>query len=298
MRREAEFILILFAKYLFADIITSRLKRKDNTMSIWEAIALGIVQGLTEFLPVSSSGHLVLLQKIFGTAALEGTTNPQLLFFDTMLHIGTLIAVVVVLWKDVLGLFKKPFKSLLYLVIATIPAVIFTLWLSDFIGNAFGGQYLGFAFLFTALLLVTSELIARRVGNRRELRLGSAAVMGVMQAIAILPGISRSGSTIAGGLACGVERQKVARFAFLMSIPAIIGGALFNGYAAVTSKSLNIQWAPMLLGMACAAITGYIAIRFMLALISKKRLWGFAIYVAAVGAFVLLDQTVLHIISW
>jgi len=265
-------------------------------MGIFEAIALGIVQGLTEFLPVSSSGHLVLMQKIFGTAALEGTTNPQLLFFDTMLHVGTLIAVVVVLWKDILGLFKKPLNTLLYLIIATIPAVIFTLFLSDFVAHAFGGQYLGFAFLFTALLLVVAELIAKRVGNRRELRFGSALTMGIMQAIAILPGISRSGSTLAGGLACGVERQKTARFAFLMSIPAIIGGALFNGYDAVTSNALTIQWAPMLLGMACAAITGYIAIRFMLALISKKRLWGFAIYVTVVGVFVLLNQYVLHII--
>ncbi len=267
-------------------------------MGIFEAIALGIVQGLTEFLPVSSSGHLVLMQKIFGTAALEGTTNPQLLFFDTMLHIGTLIAVVVVLWKDILGLFRRPLNTLLYLIIATIPAVIFTVFLSDFIETAFGGGYLGFGFLLTALLLVVSELIAKRVGNRRQLRLGSATVMGIMQAIAIMPGVSRSGSTLAGGLACGVERQKTARFAFLMSIPAIIGGALYNGYDAITSEGLMIQWAPMLFGMACAAITGYIAIRFMLALISRKRLWGFAIYVAAVGIFVLLDQYILHTINW
>jgi len=267
-------------------------------MGILEAIALGIVQGLTEFLPVSSSGHLVLMQKIFGTAALEGTTNPQLLFFDTMLHIGTLIAVVIVLWEDILGLFKKPFNTLLYLIVATIPAVIFALFLNDFIEHAFGGHYLGYAFLFTALLLVAAELIAKRVGNRRELRLGSATVMGVMQAIAILPGISRSGSTLAGGLACGVERQKTARFAFLMSIPAILGAALLNGYTLTQSAGFSIDWAPLIAGMVCAAITGYIAIRFMLALISKKRLWGFAIYVAAVGAFVLLDQYILHTISW
>ncbi len=265
-------------------------------MGILEAIALGIVQGLTEFLPVSSSGHLVLMQKIFGTAALEGTTNPQLLFFDTMLHIGTLLAVVVVLWKDILGLFRKPFNTLLYLVIATIPAVVVSLWLGDFIDEAYGGQYLGFGFLFTALALTASELISKRIGNRREVRLGTATTMGIMQAIAIMPGISRSGSTIAGGLACGAERQKVARFSFLMSVPAILGGALLNGYKFIKMDNASLDWLPLIAGMVCAAVTGYIAIRFMLALISKKRLWGFAIYVTVLGVFVLLDQYWMHIV--
>ena len=149
----------------------------NRLMSILLAMLLGLVQGLCEFLPVSSSGHLVLLQNIFGVE--EGA-----LFFDTMLHVGTLLAVVVVLWKDILGLFRKPFNTLLYLVVATIPAVVVALWLGDLIGAAFGGQYLGYAFLFTALLLVAAELISKRVGNRRELRLGSATVMGVMQAVA------------------------------------------------------------------------------------------------------------------
>ncbi len=267
-------------------------------MGILEAIALGIVQGLTEFLPVSSSGHLVLVQKIFGVAALEGASDPWLLFFDTMLHLGTLLAVAIALWKDILGLFKKPFNTLLYLIIATIPAVIFTLLFKDFIEEAFGGQFLAYEFLFTALILIVCELIAKRVGNRRDLSAGSATLMGVMQAIAILPGISRSGSTIAGGLACGVERQKVARFAFLMSGPAIIGAVLFQGYDVVKTGDFTIQWAPLIVGTICAAITGYIAIRFMLALISKKRLWGFAIYVAALGLFLLADQYLLHLINW
>ena len=267
-------------------------------MGIFESIALGIVQGLTEFLPVSSSGHLVLLQKIFGTAPLEGATDPWLLFFDTMLHVGTLLAVIVVMWKDIIDLFKKPFHTLLYLILATIPAVVFTLLLKEFITDAFGGQFLGYAFLITALLLTLSEAVAKRVGNRRELKSGSALTMGILQAVAILPGVSRSGSTIAGGLACGVERQKVARFAFLMSVPAIFGGALFQGYDAITNPDLAVQWAPLIVGAVCAAVTGYIAIRFMLALISKKRLWGFSIYVALLGAFVLLDQYLLHIINW
>ena len=267
-------------------------------MGILEAIALGIVQGLTEFLPVSSSGHLVLLQKIFGVAQLEGATEPWLMLFDTMLHVGSLVAVIVVMWKDIIGLFKKPFSTLLYLILATIPAVVFALLFKDFFNGAFGGQYLGYAFLLTALLLTLSEIIAKRIGNRRELKAGSALAMGLMQVVGMLPGVSRSGSTIAGGLACGVERQKVARFSFLMSIPAIIGASMFQGYDAIKSADLTIDWVPLILGMACAAITGYIAIRFMLALISKKRLWGFAIYVAILGAFVLLDQTLLHIINW
>lgn len=262
-------------------------------MGILQAIALGIVQGLTEFLPVSSSGHLVLAQKLLGI----DPESTQLLFFDTMLHIGTLLAVVVVMWKDIWALFKKPFNMLLYLIVATIPAVIFSLLLKDTIEDSLGGQFLGFEFLFTALLLVVAELIAKRVGNRRELRLGSATVMGVMQAVGILAAISRSGATLAGGLACGVERQKVARFSFLMSIPAILGAALLNGYDLTKTSGVTMDWLPMMIGIVCAAITGYIAIRFMLALISKKRLWGFAIYVALLGIFVLLDQYLLHIIG-
>ena len=260
-------------------------------MSILEAIVLGIVQGLTEFLPVSSSGHLVLLQNIFGIS------EPQL-FFDTMLHLGTLIAVVIVMRKEIIDLFKKPFHNLGYLVIATIPAVIVALLLNDLVEGAFAGTYLGYGFLFTAIILTLAEMLSKRRRQKRRLvSAGSAAAMGIMQAIAILPGVSRSGSTIAGGLASGLDRKKAASFSFLMSIPVILGSVLLQGYKIVGSN-VSVEWAPTIIGAICAAVSGYFAVRFMLALIQKKRLYGFAVYVLILGIFVLLDQYVLGMINW
>lgn len=266
-------------------------------MSILESIVLGIVQGLTEFLPVSSSGHIVLLQKIFGLTGLEGATDPWLLFFDTMLHLGSLVAVVIVLWKYIIDLFRKPFHTLLYLIIATIPAVIFSLLFKDFVDKAFGGSFLGYSFLLTAIILCVAELIAQRTARKKDIKAGSALTMGLMQVVGILPGVSRSGSTIAGGIAYGVDREKAARFSFLMSIPAIIGANMLQGFE-VFKSDVTIQWAPALVGAVCACIAGYIAVKFMLALIQRKKLYGFAIYVALLGIFVLLDQYALGIINW
>ena len=271
-------------------------------MSILEAIVLGIVQGLTEFLPVSSSGHLVLLQNIFGTADLANAAeagNTWLLFFDTMVHLGTLIAVVIVMRKQIIDLFKRPFNKLALLVVATIPAVLIALLLEDLVEGAFAGTYLGYGFLFTALALTLSEvLFSRARRKRRSVELSSAAVMGLMQAVAIFPGVSRSGSTIAGGLACGLDRKKAASFSFLMSIPVILGSVLLQGYKVIKSTTVSVQWLPTIIGTICAAVSGYFAVRFMLALIKKKRLYGFAAYVLILGIFVLLDQYLLHMIKW
>ena len=260
-------------------------------MSILEAVVLGIIQGLTEFLPVSSSGHLVLLSNVFGIAS-------EHLFFELMVHVGTLIAVAVVMRKQIIELFKPPFKKMAYLIIATIPAVAYTLLFSDFAKGAFSGYLLGYAFLLTALLLTAAELISARMPKRSEFKAGSAAVMGLMQVVGTLPGVSRSGWRIACGLLCGIDRKQAAGFSFLMSVPAIIGAALYEAYGLVKAPEIHIDWIPTIIGTACAAVSGYFAIRFMLALITKKRLYGFAIYVAALGVFVLLDRFVLRLIVW
>lgn len=261
-------------------------------MTILESILLGIVQGLTEFLPVSSSGHLVLLQNVFGIS------EPQL-FFDTMLHLGTLVAVVIVMWKSIVDIFKNLFsKMTLYLIIATIPAVVATLLFGDFFEDAFAGQYLGYGFLLTACILTLSEILSKRVHKKREIGMGSALGMGVMQAVAIFPGVSRAGSTIGGGLVSGIGRREAASFSFLMSIPAILGSVVLQGAKIFKETSLNVDWLPVIIGTVCAAVAGYYAIKFMLALISKKRLYGFAVYVAVLGIFVLLDQFLLKTINW
>ncbi len=261
-------------------------------MGILEAIVLGIVQGLTEFLPVSSSGHLVLLHNVFGMS------EPQL-FFDTMLHLGTLVAVVIVMWKSIVDIFKNFFsKMTLFLIVATIPAVLATLLFGDFFEGTFTGTYLGYGFLLTACVLTLSEKISDRVNRKREIGMGSTITMGVMQAVAIFPGVSRAGSTIAGGLVSGIDRRQAASFSFLMSIPAILGSVVLQGAKIVSDSAINVELLPTIVGAVCAAISGYFAIRFMLALISKKRLYGFAIYVAVLGIFVLLDQYLLKMINW
>ena len=259
-------------------------------MGILESIVLGIVQGLTEFLPVSSSGHLVLLQNIFGFS------EPQL-FLDTMLHFGTLVAVVVVLWKNILDLFRKPIM-LVYLVIATIPAIIVTLLFKDFIESTFSGLYLGYGFLLTAIFLTLAEILSNRIPRKHKMNGGSALAMGAMQAIALFPAVSRSGSTIAGGLVCGITRKEAATFSFLMSIPAILGSVVLQGYEIIKEKAIPTELLSTIIGMVCAAVAGYFAIKFMIALVSKKRLYGFAIYVAILGILVLLDQNVFGLINW
>lgn len=261
-------------------------------MGILEAIVLGIVQGLTEFLPVSSSGHLVLLQNVFGIS------EPQL-FFDTILHLGTLVAVVIVMWKSIVDIFKNFFsKMTLFLIVATIPAVLAQLLFGDFFEGTFSGIYLGYGFLLTACVLTLSEKVSSRVHRKREVGMGSTITMGVMQAVAIFPGVSRAGSTIAGGLVSGIDRRQAASFSFLMSIPAILGSVVMQGAKVFSESAINVELLPTIVGAVCAAISGYFAIKFMLALISKKRLYGFAIYVAVLGVLVLLDQNLLKMINW
>ncbi len=261
-------------------------------MGILEAIVLGIVQGLTEFLPVSSSGHLVLLQNVFGIS------EPQL-FFDTILHLGTLVAVVIVMWKSIVDIFKNFFsKMTLFLIVATIPAVIATLLFGDIFEGAFSGKYLGYGFLLTACVLALSEKISIRVNRKREINMSSTITMGVMQAVAIFPGVSRAGSTIAGGLILGINRRQAASFSFLMSIPAILGSVVLQGAKVISETAISVELIPAIVGAVCAGVSGYFAVKFMLALISKKRLYGFAIYVAVLGILVLLDQYLLKTINW
>ncbi len=260
-------------------------------MGIIESIVLGIVQGLTEFLPVSSSGHLVLLQNVFGIA------EPQL-FFDVMLHVGTLIAVAVVLWKDLLAIFKNPFgKMTRLLVAATIPAIVAAVLFKDVFEEAFGGKYLGFGFIVTGILLTLAESIYAYVSTRKinNITYKDAVVMGVLQAFAIFPAVSRSGSTISGGLFMGMERRQTAKFAFLMSIPAILGSAVMEGIDAAKAGFAGIDWLGTALGVAFAFAAGFVAVKFMIALISQKRLFGFAIYTFILGGLVVLDQFVFNV---
>jgi len=283
-------------------------------MSVLEALVLGVVQGLTEFLPVSSSGHLVLLQKIFGI------TEPTLLF-DTAVHGGTLIAVVVVLWRDIWNILRRIVQPLtLWLIVATIPAVVAALLFKDRIEAAFAsGAFLGLAFLVTSALLFASDLISRGgskpggfparldasapARGQDEMRWLDALVIGLLQAVAIAPGISRSGATISGALFRKMDRDFAARFSFLLSIPAILGALVLQvkdlaktgaADAAASAPAELIGQLPLTVGCLSACIVGFFSIRLTLKIVREHSLRGFAIYTGILGLLVLVDQFGTH----
>ena len=245
-------------------------------MQIWQAIVLGAVQGFAEFLPVSSSGHLLLLQRLLGIT--EGG-----LFFDVMLHIGTLIPVFIVFFGDILGLFKKPFNKMVWLIVATIPAGLTGVLLGDFIdaqfysGTTISAVLLSITFVLTATELFISERVQKQKSTALPLSLKSATIMGLAQSLAIVPGLSRSGTVISAGCFAGVKREDNASFAFLMSIPIILGAALISGYKAIKG-GVEIEFLPILFGVLTAAVTGYIAIKVMLKVIKKANYKWFSLY--------------------
>ena len=243
-------------------------------------MVLGLVQGLTEFLPVSSSGHLILTRELMGL-----NDGSSFLLFDVMAHVGTLVAVVLVLYKPILELFKKPYKNLLMLVVATIPAVVIGFTCKDIIEEYFStAKYLCFFFLFTAVLMLVSEIVAKRNKTPKELGWGGAVAMGLMQGVGVLPGVSRSGSTIFGGTMAGTDSKKIATFSFLMSLPVIAGSLLLSIIDVAQAGTLGaVDWFGMFIGAATAFASGYIAVRVMLKLIAKANYKWFSLYLGIVA---------------
>lgn len=252
-------------------------------MTVFEALILGLVQGLTEFLPVSSSGHLILIQRLLD---LQG----DMLFFDILLHAATLAAVLSVFYKDVIALFRHPLKSQLkLLVLACVPTVLLFLLFKQFFVNAFDGRFLAVGFMVTAVALTATEMLSKKRTLLKRPGIASSLIMGAVQGIAVLPGISRSGSTICAGVIYGLDRKEAARFSFLMSMPIIIGSALMEGLD-VTAQNIDIPFWPAVAGIAAAFISGLIAIKFMLKILEKRKMYGFSVYlilIAVVTLFVL-----------
>lgn len=262
-------------------------------MNVFQAAVLGLVQGLAEFLPISSSGHLILARMLMGISDAEAATGAYMIL-DVLLHAGTLLAVAVVFWKDWWDMLLHPIKNrtLLLLVVASIPALVVVLLFNDLVEQFFTGWFLGVSFLITAVFLLVAEWISSKEIRRDEKpKMKHAITMGLMQAVALLPGVSRSGSTLTGGLCTHLDRKAAAKFAFMMSAPAILGSLLFEGKDAIENGYLaELSLVPTLVGVAVAAISGYLAIRFMLRLIQKISLNWFALYVAIVGVVVLALQ--------
>lgn len=270
-------------------------------ISWWKAIILGIVQGLGEFLPISSSGHIQLTGNLLGI-------EPDILL-TILLHMGTLVAVLIVYWRDwwdiIRGFWKS--KTLLMLIIASVPAVILKAILSKInIGGTplddllDSGVFLGCFFVITSIMLMLADWIGMKRAEKLTENVGvkQALAMGCLQAVGQFSGISRSGSSIFGGMASGLTRGAAAKFSFMMSVPAILGGLLIEVYhglkeengAEMLKQNLTGNAVPYLLGMLVAGIVGYLAIRFFLRLISKHSFKGFALYTLALGIVCIVLQ--------
>lgn len=258
-------------------------------MNVFIALLLGLVQGLCEFLPISSSGHLVLLHNVFGIE--EGA-----LFFSIMLHIGTLLAVFAVYREQIWALIKKPLqKKTGMLLAALVPTVILAVAFRDFFESSYSGKYLGAGFVLTACLLLLLQRLSSGKKTLETMALQDALLIGLFQGVAILPGVSRSGATIAGGAIMGLEKNEAAEFSFLLSIPAILGSVVFELPELAEGGLKQVDLLYVLIGMAAAAASGYFAIRFMLRIIKRKKLWPFSVYLSVLGMLVLLDQLWFHI---
>ena len=264
-------------------------------MSIPQSALLGLVQGLCEFLPVSSSGHLLLCRLLLGIQ----TDSPAMKMLDILLHVGTLIPVIIVFWKDWIAMIAHPVrnKTLLLLFIASVPTLVIYFLAKKLFPSVNGfavfdnGWFLGASFLITAAFLLLCDRLSLSGKRKNHVSFANAAVMGIFQGIGMIPGISRSGSTITGGIGSGLNKETAAKFSFMMSAPAIVGSLVMEGKDAISAGYLSeIQLIPTLIGILIAAVSGYIAIRFMLRIITKAPLGWFALYLAVIGVAYLLIQ--------
>lgn len=274
-------------------------------MSLIQALWLGLVQGLTEFLPVSSSGHLAVVQALLGV-------QPGLAF-DILLHLGTLVAVLVVYWSQVVRLVQaavslvwpaswpaedragrqRNLRLLAGLIIGSVPAALAGLFLEKQVEGLFTElRVVGILFWVTALFLIMADLKARHAAVDEPERVptpGQALVVGIGQALALPPGISRSGTTVFFALLAGLPREQAADFSFLLSIPVIAGAGVLSIPDLIRSGTGGATpWGTYLAGFGMAALAGYAAIRLLLSLIRRARLTVFSAYLFALGALILL----------
>ncbi len=264
-------------------------------MSWWEALLLGVIQGLTEFLPVSSSGHLEIGQALLGTAGEDNLT------FAIAVHTATVLSTLVVLWREVAQLFKGTFTTLKWnedknyvvmILVSMIPVFIVGVFFKDQVESIFGSGLLlvGICLCITAILLYTSELLSkRRAGQGHEVGYKDAIIIGLAQAVAVLPGLSRSGTTIATGLLCGVKKESVTKFSFLMVLIPILGEALLELLDLLqgeVSSSLGVL--PMSVGFIAAFVSGCLACKFMINIVRRQKLIYFAIYCLCAGVFAIV----------
>ncbi|MCL2851335.1 MAG: undecaprenyl-diphosphate phosphatase [Firmicutes bacterium] len=258
-------------------------------MGITLAIFLGFVQGITEFLPVSSSGHLILAQELFSA--------PQdMMLFNIILHVATLLAVLVVFHKRIWQLVRKPFQKANYcLLLATVITVTFVLLFKDWIDGMFGASVLSVTFMITAVVLVIASFLqddnrsskfSPLYRNNGHPTYYSSFFTGLAQGLAVIPGFSRSGFTISAGLATGVSKEKAAEFSFLMSIPIIIAALVYELVSSPIPS--NISPAPVIVGFIVALVSGIFAIKFMLHIVKRVKLYWFSLYLIVLSIITLI----------
>ena len=252
-------------------------------VSILEAVLLGIIQGITEWLPISSSGHLVIFQELFNIKAS--------VMFDLMLHVGSLLVVLFIFWKDIKRIIFSIFNDdregkqlLLLLIFASIITAIIGFLFQDFFKSLFTNlTAVGIALIVTGMLLLTVKWV--KVKEKKEMSMVDAFLVGLMQGIAIIPGISRSGATISAGLLRGINRELAIRFSFLLFIPAVIGATVLE-FNELSSQSVELV--PVIVGTIVSMIVGYASIKLLIKIIKKERFYLFGYYCLAAGLIIAL----------
>ena len=262
-------------------------------MSWFEALVLGLIQGLTEYLPVSSSGHLAIGQALFGMN--DGADN---LMFTVAVHVATVLSTVVILWSEIdwvlKGLFKFKMndetKYVLNIIVSMIPVGVVGLLFKDQVEEIFGSGLLvvGCCLLITAALLTFSYYAKPR--QKEHISMKDAFIIGIAQAIAVLPGVSRSGSTIATGLLLGNKKESLAQFSFLMVLPPILGEALLDVLKMMKGENVmgGIETLPLMVGFVAAFLAGCVACKWMISIVKRGKLIYFGIYCAIVGVVTII----------
>lgn len=247
-------------------------------MTVLEAIIIGLIQGLTEFLPVSSSGHILLVERIMGVESELG--------FTLILHLSTLLAVVIVMRKQIWQTVRTP-KKWAPLILATVFSALVVFALGNALESFFSGKFLAVSFLITAIMLLLSGFIKTK---KHEISCFDAVIIGCVQGLAVIPGLSRSGSTVSAAVMLGNEREESVSFSFLLSIPIIVGSAAID---LITKGISSVPFLPLLCGFISAFVSGLLAVKLMLKI--SRGYDAFAIYLTALSAFILVNDLFLHL---
>ncbi len=270
-------------------VLTPRMDFSE--MNLLQAIILGIVQGIGEFLPISSSGHLIIVGELLGSNA-KGSPEAEKanLLFNVVVHIGTLLSVLVVYRQEIWKLRQQP-KVCLNIVLASIPAGVIGLLFKDDFERIFSTPLVvGVCWFGTAAMLLVGQRLERNETAYADLSPMRAFVIGLFQMAALLPGISRSGSTISGGLLCGMQRSSAGAFSFLMSIPVVGGAVLLEGYDVATGKVPLGEPLPLVVGAITSFIVGMLVLKWLVRLLSQGCLHWFAYYCIAAGTLTVVWQ--------